>query len=66
MSKGGGKNPTPVGLKKPSKGSHSEKSTVHKACWFARCEDAPKGEKWIKFSSLFVPGCVPCTGNEQF
>ena len=34
MSKASGKNPFPIGLKKPSKGSHSEKSTQHKACWY--------------------------------
>jgi len=53
------KNPVPVGLHKLSKGSHSERSTTHKSHWFARCEDAPKGEKWSKFSIPYVPSCVP-------
>ena len=59
MSKGGGKNPTPIGLRKLDKGRHSEKSTQHKAHWFARCEDAPKGEKWVKLGEPYIPPCIP-------
>ena len=59
MAKGGSKVQVPTGMRKLEKKRGSEKNTQHKQCWYARCEDAPKGEKWVKFSLPFVPNCVP-------
>ena len=59
MAKGGSKIQVPVGLRKLEKKRGSEKNLQHKACWYARCDDAPKGEKWTKFSLPSVPPCVP-------
>ena len=60
MGKAGGKNPLPVGLRKPNKGGHSEKSTQHKECWYQLMVQGPSG--WTggpKFSIPFVPPCIP-------
>jgi hypothetical protein len=58
MAKGGSKIQVPTGMRKLEKKRGSEKNTTHKACWYARCEDAPKGEKWVKFSMPFTPKCA--------
>ena len=55
----------PVGLKKLSKGRHSEKNTQHKADWFQPMIQTPSG--WVggpKQTIPWVPPCVP--GNHKY
>jgi hypothetical protein len=50
----------PVGLKRPSKGSHSERSTQHRDGWFQLMVWTAQG--WAggpKFQTPWVPGCIP-------
>ena len=49
-------NVIPIGLKRPSKGRHSEKNTQHKADWFQIMKSDGNGGP--KFQFPYKPPCV--------
>lgn len=47
----------PCGIKRPSKGKHSEKNTQHKSAWYQRMN--PDGTGGEKFILPYLPPSVP-------